>query len=158
MVSRSLFSRPDRSAVRGVQLYFSPGSVIVAAIHQNQQGIYYEQPEPLVLPGSPTAAQLGAAFRRGFDAFSVHDKDLSGMKRSDWPAFGASGLRSLKEFQGLFRPMHCYGLNPSNAVVHASMAHPAEDDIELSVSFKPLLAPEEVGGMLLHLVRVADAA
>ena len=152
---RSLFTRPRPAAIRGVHLYLSTATVIVAPIHQNLDGIYYEQPSPLVIAEPVSPAQLGAAFRGGFDSFSVQDKDLATAKRSDWPAFRASGVGTLKEFERLFRPMRCYGLDASNAVVRASMAHPSQDDIELSVSFNPLLAPEEVGGLLLRLACAA---
>lgn len=155
---RSLFSGPARYAIRGVHLYFSKDSVIVAATHQNRDGVYYEQPVPLVLPGHPVPAQLGAAFQGAFQSFSVQDKDLGTVKRSEAPAYRASGARSLRDFEGRFRPMQCYGLHASNAVVRASMAHPVEEDIELSISFNPQLAPEEIGDKLLRLARAANAA
>jgi hypothetical protein len=154
---RSLFSRPKQAAIRGVNLYFSSSSVIVAATHQNADGIHDEQPTPVLLHGRPTAEQLGAAFRKAFDDFSVQDKSLREAKRSDWPAFQVSGVRSMKEFEKLFRPMRCYGLNTSNAVVRASVAHPTHDGIELSVSFNPLLGPDVIGGKLLQLADVAAA-
>lgn len=154
---RALFSRAKQSPVRGVQLYFSARSVIVAPLHQNLDGIYFEQALPLVLDGLPAPERLGAAFQEGFGRFSVEDRNLRNAKRSDWPAFRASGARSVAEFEKTFRPMQCFGLNASNAVVRASTPHPAHDGIELSVSFNPLLAPEAVGEKLLQLARVAHA-
>ena len=154
---RSLFSRPEQPAIPGVHLYFSDDSVIVAAIHQNPDGIYYEQEMPLVISGQPTPEKLGAAFQRGLESFSVQGKDLKDEKRSDWPAFRVSGARSVKEFERSFRPMHCYALNPSNAVVRASIQHPTQEGIELSISFNPLLAPEAIGEKLLQLAHAAIA-
>ena len=153
---RSLFSRPSQDAIRLVKLYFSRDSVIVAATHQIPNGgAYYEQPSPVVLQGQPAAAQLGATFHRAFAGFSVKDKDLSALKRTDWPAFRASGARSLKEFQALFLPMQCCGLNSANILVRASTPHPVHEDLELSVSFNPLIEPEAVGEKLLQLADVA---
>jgi hypothetical protein len=154
---RSLFSRPEQPAIPGVHLYFSDDSLIVAPIHQNLDGIYYEQEMPLVISGRPTPERLGAAFQRGLESFSIQARDLKDEKRSDWPAFRMSGARTLKEFENLFRPMHCYALNSSNAVVRASIRHPAQEDIELSISFNPLLGPEAIGEKLLQLARVARA-
>lgn len=148
----SLFSRTRARAVRGVQLYFGPGSVVVAAMHQNLAGIYYEQADALVLGGAPAPAELGAAFRAAFDRFSVRDADLGDAKKSDWPAYRASGARSLKEFERAFRPVACYGLNPSNAVVRAATPHRALAGVELSVAFNPLGPAQDIGRSLWRLV------
>lgn len=154
---RSLFSRPKDPAICGVHLYFSADTVIVAAISQNLDRLYFEQPKPDVMSGPLTPARLGAAFRKGFESFSIRDQHLRDEKRRDWPAFQASGVRSVKEFENVFRPMQCYGLNPSNAVVRAAIRHPAHEGIELSVSFNPLLELEVVGEKLLQLARAANA-
>lgn len=156
-VIRSLFSRPKQSAVRGVHLYFSGESVIVAALHQTLDGVYYEQAMPLVMDGQPTPERLGAAFRSGFESFSVQDRNLRDVKRTDWPAFRASRLRSLEEFQDSFKPMPCFALNASNLIVQAVMQHPDHEGIELSVSMNPLLSPGDIGEKLLQLARVARA-
>lgn len=155
---RSLFARPEEPSIRGVHLYFSAETVIVAALHQNLDGIYFEQPTPTVLPAQATSKELGLAFRRAFEGFSVRSRDLRDAKAADWPAFRASGARSVKEFRSAFMPVQCLGLHPSNAVVRATTRHPTHEDIELSVSFNPRLEPEAVGEKLLQLVRAAGAA
>lgn len=155
---RSLFGAPQPSVPRGVHVYLGPDAAIVAATHQNLAGIYYEQADPQVLRTPIDPAQLGAAFRQAFDRFSVQDKNLRDARRSDWPAYQASGLRSLKDFERTYQTVLCYALNPSNAVVRASIAHPAHEGIELSCSFNPLLAPEVIGAQLLQLAKAAAAA
>jgi hypothetical protein len=154
---RSLFSPRTPAPIRGVQLYLSDASVIVAPLHQSPEGIYFEQPAPLVIGGPPQPEPLGAAFQKAFAAFSIQERDLEGARRGDWPAFQASGLRSVKEFQNSFRPMQCFGLNASNALVRAVMQHPAHEDIELSVSMNPLLPASVIGEKFLELARVAKA-
>ena len=154
---RSLFSRRAPDPVRGVQMYFSDASVIVAAVHQSPEGIYFEQPTPVLIGGRPAPEELGAAFQEAFQAFSLQERDLQRAKLTDWPAFRASGLRSVKAFQSSFRAMQCFGLNASNVLVRAVMQHPAHEDIELSVTFNPLLPPAVVGEKLLELERVANA-
>lgn len=155
---RSVFARTKPDPIRGAHLYFSTGSVIVAAVHQNAAGIYYEQAEPIVLQGVPSAVQLGDAFQAAFQKFSIGDASLHETRKSEWPAFQASGLRSMREFERLFRPMICYSVNSANITVRASVAHASCPDIELSISFNPLLAAEAVGERLMRLVKAADAA
>ena len=154
---RSILPQPKNATIRGVNLYFSPESVIVAAMHQNLAGIYYEQSAPVVIQGIYTAAQLGRAFRDAFDSFSIKDADLRESKNSEWPAFKVSGLRSVKEFERQYRPISSYGINTSNAIVRASVAHPVRPNIELSVSFNPLMAHEQIGDSLMQLFQAANA-
>nr|WP_314857654.1 hypothetical protein [uncultured Undibacterium sp.] len=131
--------------------------MIIAAMHQNFAGIYYEQLTPFVIQGKPTAEQLGSAFRDAFNGFSIKDANLSGFNRSDWPAFKASDLHTVKEFERRFKSISCVSCNSSNAVVRASVAHPTHPSIEMSVSFNPLAAPETIGVSLLHLFEAANA-
>jgi hypothetical protein len=155
-VLRALFGQ-TRSAARAVHIYVSEPSVIVAAMHMNLAGIYYEQPEPIVVEGMPSAGQLGTAFREAFDRFSVKDADLRDSKRSEWPSFRASRLRSVKEFESQYRPMRCYGVNSSNALVRATIEHPSRPEIELATSFNPCLPSETLGESLLRLLEAANA-
>ena len=149
---RSLFPSRERPVERVVQIYFSGARFIVAAMHQNNAGICYEQPDPVVVEVRQPA-DLGAAFRAAFDAFSRKDRDLSTMRKSDWPAFAASGLRSMKAFEREYTAIQCHGLNPSNAVVRACRVYPADPEMELSIGFNPMLDAEVVGGKLLRLAR-----
>jgi hypothetical protein len=121
-------------------------------MHQVPGGIYYEQPGPVVVDVLQPA-DLGAAFRTAFDAFSLRGVDMATRKKSDWPAYIASGLRSMASFEREYTPICCASLNPSNAVVRASRLHPADPGMELSVSFNPLSHPEEIGSALLRLAR-----
>jgi hypothetical protein len=147
----------DKPIARAVHLYAAVARdrVIVAAMHQNRAGIYYEQANVVLIDPWPDDAQLGNAFRDAFDAFVPRDADLRHTSLSDWPAYRASRLRSVREFERLFRAVHCYALNHSNAIVRASTPHPTCEGIELSVSFNPLLPAASVGGQLLRLIDAA---
>ena len=153
----SLLSVSKSTAVRCVNLYVSSQRTIVAPMHQNFAGIYYEQPAPAVVEGAPTTARIGLAFREAFDDFSTKDTNLGEFKRSDWPSFKASGLRSVKEFERQYKTVICFGNNSSNSVVRASVAHPTRANIEMSVSFNPLLAHEAIGESLMQLIEAANA-
>ena len=154
---QSLLSRSKNSAIRRGKLYVGAQCTIVAVMHQNLAGIYYEQSAPRVTQGQPEAESTGRAFREAFDRFSSKDANLAEFKRSDWPVFKASGLRAVKEFERLFRVVNCVGINASNSMVRASVAHPMHPGIEMSVSFNPLLVHEVIGTGLMQLIKVANA-
>lgn len=153
---RSLFPARQKQVERLVQIYCSGSRFIVAAMHQVPGGMYYEQAAPAVIEVREPA-DLGVAFRTAFDAFSVRDRDMSSMKKSDWPAYIASGLRSMKAFEREYIAIQCLGLNPSNAVVRACRLHPADPAMELSITFNPLSDADEIGVALLRLACVTAA-
>lgn len=152
---RSIFPTREKPVERLVQIYCSGSRFIVAATHQIPGGMYYEQATPAVVEVRQPA-DLGAAFRTAFDAFSVRDRDMSTMKKSDWPAYVASGLRSMKAFEREYTAIQCAGLNPSNAVVRACRLYPADPALELSITFNPLSEADEIGAALLRLARAGS--
>ena len=151
-------SKPHASVPQGVHMYFSADDVIVAAMHQNLAGIYYEQSAPTVIQGMPSTLQLGAAFREAFEKFSIQDANLRDFNRSEWPAFKGSAFKSPKEFERTYRRVAAFGINASNAVVRASTPHPTHPTIELSVSFNPLGQSEQIGLSLMQLLEAARAS
>lgn len=144
------FSRKNdvKPAARSVNLYFSDSAVVVAATHQSTDGIYFEQVEAKLLEGPQSDQALGEAFKMAFEAFTVVVADLRGFKKSEWPAFQASKLRSIKQFETAFRPVACHGVNAANLIVRASTPHAQDPEIELSTSFNPSLPAEELGEKL----------
>lgn len=148
-------SATDKETVRSVHVYFSSDAFIVAATHKNHDGVYFEQPDAKFFRGIPSEYELGQSFRTAFDQFSIRSKDLRSNKKTDWPAYKASGLGSVKQFEESFRFVYCSSLNSSNSLMRASTAHASDPLIELSISFNPLLQAEVVGSHLLRLVQTA---
>jgi hypothetical protein len=148
------------SPQRAVNVYLSSSKdrVVVAPMHQNLAGIYYEQDNPLVLDSWPGPVELGNAFKRAFERFSVVDRDLSSRKSTDWPAFRASGDASVRSFEARYVLLSCHAMNASNSTVRAGSVHPTDPDVEISVVFNPLQSAQEVGGLLLKLFEVANPA
>lgn len=146
---------PQKELARAVNLYFSEDAVVVAAMHVNAAGIYFEQAVATRLEVPLSAMNLGLAFRHAFNAFGPLEADLREWNKRDWPAFKASGLRSVKQFEDRFRPVTCCGVTPSNMSVCASTPHPRDSVVELSLTFNPLSPPEVIGEHLQRLIAVA---
>jgi len=153
-----LFGTKKPPVTKGVHIYFSKAGIVVMALHQNSSGILYEQSEAQTIDAQPDATQLGAAFREAFERFSIKDRDLSAAKKTEWPAFLASKLSSVKCFESSYRLMTCMSLNSSSSTVRASIAHPVADGVELSLCFNPLLPPQNIGEQLLRLIELVNAA
>jgi hypothetical protein len=105
----------------------------------------------------PDPEVLGRAFRNAFDLFTLKDADLRHARKSNWPAYLASNLRAVKQFELSFLRISCFGLNSENATVLASCAHPKIAGVELSVTFNPLLPALEIGNQIHSLFNAVNA-
>jgi len=155
---KKLINKSQPEQLHGVRLYFSEDGVIVAALFANLSGIYFEQPNAQFIPREVDAVKLGEAFKEAFENFAINDVNLRDQKKRDWPAFQASGLKTLKEFELSHRVASCFSLNSSNSIVRASVVHPKHADIEISVSFNPLLPAAKIGEDLILLSQLAQAS
>jgi hypothetical protein len=79
-------------------------------------------------------------------------------KKTDCPAFRASGPNSVKEFERLYTPVLCQSLNSANVLACASVSHPKHAGIALSTAFNPGLPPDIIGKNLLRFVEAAKNA
>jgi hypothetical protein len=55
--------------------------------------------EPTILPNITEAKSVGEAILKHLAEFDDAEFDIRGRKKSDWPAFKASGARSVREFE-----------------------------------------------------------
>jgi hypothetical protein len=155
---------PVRASRRppGVNVYIAKDGAraVLAPLAANADGLYLEQPGQARRLDAPDATALGEAFLTAWDAFREDATADARRPRSAWPAFEASGARSVMAFEAGFLPVACFALDPSGAVVRASTPHPTEGGIALSIAFNPRSPAAEVGAQLLRLSTVArgDAA
>lgn len=152
---KSLLGARGKDVARMVQVYFGDASTIVAPMHCNASAVYFEQAAVLTIVGQPSPIDLGNAFAEAFALFSPSTRDPSRAKRSDWPAFKASGCSSIKDFESRYLPVACSSLNASNVVIRASAPHPLQADLEIAWHFNPQLPADVIGQGLLSLFRAA---
>ena len=141
-------------------VYFSTstGVAIVAPKHKNQDGIGYEQETVCVLPAEHSADDLGEALKRALSSFSEKPCDLRLMKKTDWPAFRASGLSSVAQFEREFTRISVEYLNSSGAVARASIELNDDSGTGVYCLFNPRLPGRTIGGKLTALLRTFAAA
>jgi hypothetical protein len=139
--------------LRGAHIYLAGSGkpAIVAALHHNVAGIAYEQETPTVVADWRDGAALAAALRSALGGFSVKDRDLRGLKKTEWPAYRASTCASVREFE---RTYLCIFVGPVNEAEHAYDAHAqphGEDDITLHVTLTRHSSDVEMGRKILKL-------
>jgi hypothetical protein len=77
---------------------------------------------------------------------------LYGSKLTDWPAFKASRLPSVKQFEASYLRIHVMAVNEAALIFEATAFPPEESEIALRVTFTKGNSNEEVGALLLRLV------
>jgi hypothetical protein len=121
----------QRKAQLGVELlvgvYFSEADrqIIVAPNFVNNDGMYFEQESPVLLPLDTSLALLGHYTLRAFMAFDKHEWDGNPRKLSEWPAYKVSKAKSVKKFQERYMYMRIFTIN-ANIRVEALPRHDAE--------------------------------
>lgn len=72
---------------------------IFATTAVNDAGIRYEPGPTTVVPLSASAAEIGSAAIETLAQHSRTDRNLRDLKKTEWPAYLASGLKAVKHFE-----------------------------------------------------------
>jgi hypothetical protein len=132
--------------------------VIICPRYINDAGIMYEQENCTLLNFPVDYATLGDEVLRNFNLFSLKDKNLRDQKRTDWPAFKCSKLKTVKSFEDTFLPMNIDGNNESNIILSIEAPLSGHDDITLNsnISSSPL-NKKAIGERVIKVYNLAIA-
>jgi hypothetical protein len=109
-------SKKEREFFRACNVYCRPESdqAIVAAV-LNHGGLMHEKSGGASEVAFSDASALGRAIRYAIDCCEYGgDFDYSGSKLKDWPAFQASGYKTVKRFEADFIRLLIKGVNEKN--------------------------------------------
>jgi hypothetical protein len=141
--------------LRRAHLYLAENKPAIAApVHVNSAGIYYEQENPLMDESSDWSA-LCASLRLSINRFSFREANLRDTKKADWPAFRASGCRSVRQFEDLYLRIDVVSVNEAELFYLASCQPRGEKDIKLQVTLNRYGKDEEVDRLLRKLFKAS---
>jgi hypothetical protein len=126
----------ERDYFRACNVYCQPDAdqVIVAAVY-NHGGLMAEKPGGATLVKFSDSASLHEAVRAALNACEYEvNFDYSGQKRSDWPAYQASGYKSIKRFEAEFIRLLVKGVNEKNFFYHVTTPVFDEFGLHLTVT------------------------
>jgi hypothetical protein len=119
--------------LRLAHLYLAENKpAIIAAMHFNSAGIYYEQKNPLV-DESRDWGVLVLSLRSALDRFSFREANLRAGKKTDWPSYRTSRCRSVRQFEELYLCITVRALNDAELFYDASCQPRGESEITLHV-------------------------
>lgn len=112
-------------------------NIIIAAKHENNDGIIYEQKECYTSEYPIDASVLGEEIVRHLDMYSLKDDNLRFKKRSDWPAYKHSKSKSIRNFEMEYTSIFIQTANNRNLTLIIE-GHPHKSSlltINSSISF-----------------------
>ena len=124
---------------------------IVAALHYNSAGVSFEQDGPAVIADWRQAPVLGVAMRFALERFSLQERNLRDLKKTDWPSYRASSSRSVREFEATHVCINVQALNEAELFYDAWAYPPGEEDIALHVTLNRHGPDEEFDRKILRL-------
>jgi hypothetical protein len=138
--------------LRRTHIYFAENRpAIVAAMHYNAPGIYFEQDASAVLTDWRDHIVLATAVRASLERFSFRETNLRNQKETDWPSYIASGIPSVREFKRSYLCVAMCGLNEAELFYDASAQPHEENDPPLHVTINRHGSDDETERKLLKL-------
>lgn len=134
-----------------IYLPLEKGPAIVAAVYSNWDGADYEQENPIVVTEWRDPVALGSAFRIVIERYTRRDHNQRDSKLTDWAAYRAYGLRSVKLFQESFQGIRIESVNEAELFYYARTQPDGEDEIELVTTLNRYGLDVEIGRRLLRL-------
>ncbi len=117
--------------LHSASLYLSEERAIVAAHHHNAAGICCEQEDPIVVAGWKENDSITEALRTALNRFSFRERNLRDKENSDWPAYKASGLRTISDFERAYLFVSVLARNEAAVLCEASVKPKGERNITL---------------------------
>jgi hypothetical protein len=140
--------------LRRAQVYLpkKDGAAIVAPMYQ--AGFYYEQKDVIMVPDWRKASSLSGALRLAMERFSLSECEARIQKKSDWPSYRASGIRSIREFEKTFLSIGVIAVNETELFYDAATQPDGEEEISLHTTLNRYAKDDE---FVRPLFRLFDA-
>jgi len=137
----------------GVFVSSNQDDVLVAEVY-NAAGLFTERPAGVSRAPFGDADLLGAAVHRALKACIYLDEiDVSAKKPTDWPAFKASGCKTVRKFEEQYVRVFIAGANQKNLFYTLSAPELARFGLHLEAAVSAYDDPAEMGRAVQYLVR-----
>ena len=139
-------------SLRNAHIYAASGRPTIVAPVYFHYSADYEQDNPLVVH-SGDWEEVVPQLRIALGMFAFREANLRDQRLTDWPAFRASKLRSVRQFQDLYIRIGVYAVNEAELFYHATSQPQGENDISLQVTLNRYGNDEEIARQLQRLFK-----
>jgi hypothetical protein len=148
--------QPDgttREFFKACNVYCRPESdqVIVASVY-NHGGLMAEKPGGASIASFSDTSALNSAICASIDGCQYEENfNYFGQKRSDWPAFQASGYKTIKRFEAEFIRLLIKGVNEKNLFYDVASPEFGEFGLHLTITVNPYT--ENFGEAVQYIIK-----
>jgi len=126
---------------------------IAVAMHMNENDIWYEDDRPMVLNEPFTSEDLGNAIAEAMRKTERRSGNPRQSKLSDWPAYKASGERTVRGFEESFIEISVAGANAANLIAVIT-GNPEKDAVlQVTSTISTGVVPAELGDRVLQVYK-----
>jgi hypothetical protein len=127
--------------------------IIIAPFFIDESWVHYEQEEIEILKFDVNDEILGESIKRNLNKFEQKKADFTNRNKKDWPAFKASNLKTVKEFEAKFSRISISGLNEANLILAFDAETKSKDEIDLRTTISAYVDNSGLGYRLRKLFK-----
>ena len=154
----NFFKKKQKKFPKIVVLYVSSElkKILIAPQYVDESWIRFEQEEIEILEFNCTDELLGESIKRNFDKFAKKNRENRKITSRDWPAYQASKLRSMKEFERKYFRISINGANEANIIMVFEADMKSKNHINLTSSISAYAENKKLGYLAkkLHEIQI----
>ncbi len=127
--------------------------ILIAPFFIDESWVHYEQEEIEILKFDVNDEILGESIKRNLNKFEQKNADFTSRNKKDWPAFKASNLKTVKEFESKFLRISISGLNEANLILAFDAETKSKDEIDFRTTISAYADNSALGYRLRKLFK-----
>jgi hypothetical protein len=139
-----------------VVLYLSSelNKILVVPQYVDESWVRFEQDEIETLDYDCSNELLGESIKRNFDKFAQKNMEDNKQTSKDWPAYQASKLSTMKEFENKYYRISINGANEANIIMIFEADMKLKNEINLTSSISAFTENETLGNLTKELNQI----
>ncbi len=130
----------------------SAGQHVIVAACFNHGGLSAEMPDGAAVHDAGDVAVVGAAVHSALEQCRFEKAfNYSAAKKSEWPAYRVSGVRSMRQFEQEWTRLQVRGANEYNVTWEVSGPEIGDHGLRLVAVVAPTFDPSKTGAAVLYV-------
>lgn len=149
----NLLKKKKKEFPKMVVLYVSSelNKILIAPQYVDESWVRFEQEEIQILDFDCPSELLGESIKTNFNKFAKKNKEDKKRTSKDWPAYKASKLRSMKEFERKYFRISINGANETNSIMVFKAYMKSKNEINLTSSVSAFAENQKIGNLTKKL-------
>jgi len=125
--------------------------ILIAPFFVDEAWVHYEQEKVEILEIDVNSEKLGEALKKNLNKFEEREANFTKRNLKDWPAYKASDLKTVKEFEAKYFRISISGLNEANLILALDAETKSKYEIDLRTTISAYADNHMLGDRLRRL-------